>query len=67
MAAIKVGPAALSNFDYAGMLTEFILLGNIGILGQGKKLDWDGPNMKFANAPEMEKHLRRTYRAPWTL
>ncbi|QOV91475.1 Gfo/Idh/MocA family oxidoreductase [Humisphaera borealis] len=67
VAAIKGGPAALSNFDYAGMLTEFILLGNIAILGKGKKLEWDGPNMKFTNAPEMDQYLKRTYRAPWTL
>jgi len=67
IAAIKGGPAAMSNFDYAGMLTEFILLGNIGILAQVKKLEWDGPAMKFPNAPEFEKNLRRNYRAPWTL
>jgi predicted dehydrogenase len=67
IAAIKGGPASVGNFDYAGLLTEFILLGNIGILGAGKKLEWDGPNMKFSNAPEMDKHLKRQYRAPWSL
>jgi len=67
IAAIKGGPASVGNFDYAGMLTEFILLGNVGILAQGKKLEWDGPAMKFKNAPEMEKHLKRTYREPWSL
>ena len=67
IAAIKGGPAALANFDYAGPLTEFILLGNIAILGQGKKLEWDGPGMKFTNAPDFNKHLKREYRTPWTL
>lgn len=67
IAAIKGGRPALSNFDYAGPLTEFILLGNIAILGQGKKLEWDGPGMTFANAPEFDKHLKREYRTPWTL
>lgn len=67
IAAIKGGPAALSNFNYSGMLSEFILLGNIGILGRGKKLEWDGPNMKFTNAPEMDKHVRRQYRGTWAL
>lgn len=67
IAAIKGGPAAFANFDYAGMLTEFILLGNIGIKGLGKKLEWDGPNMKFTNAPEMDKLLKREYRKPWTI
>ena len=67
IAAIKGGPAALANFDYAGPLTEFILLGNIAILAQGKKLEWDAPNMKFTNASEFDKHLKREYRTPWTL
>src|SRR5438128_1339462 len=29
VAAIKGGPKALSNFDYAGMLAETVLLGNV--------------------------------------
>lgn len=67
VAAIKGGPAALANFEYAGPLTEFILLGNIAILAKGKKLEWDGPSMKFTNAPEMDQYLKRQYRAGWTL
>ncbi len=66
IAAIKGGAPALSNFDYAGMLTEFILLGNVAIKSMGTKLDWDGPRMKFPNAPQAEKLLRREYRAPWS-
>jgi predicted dehydrogenase len=67
LAAIKGGPKALSNFDYAGMLAEFILLGNVAIKHGGKKLEWDGPNLRFPNAPEADQSLRRTYRAPWSL
>ena len=48
------------------MLTEFILLGNVAIRA-GKKLEWDGPNMKFTNAPEAEKYLHYKYREGWTL
>src|SRR5262249_17974880 len=33
---------AMSNFSYAGMLTETILLGNVAMRA-GKKLNWDGP------------------------
>ena len=33
----------------------------------GKRLEWDGPNMKFPNAPDAEKFLRREYRDPWSL
>ncbi len=67
LAAIKGGPLPLSNFDYSGMLTETILLGNVAIRARGTKLEWDGPNMKFPNAPEAEKLLRREYRKPWSL
>jgi predicted dehydrogenase len=67
LAAIKGGPPALSNFDDAGLLAEFILLGNVAIREQGKKLQWDGPGMKFANAPEADKWLKRQYREPWAL
>jgi predicted dehydrogenase len=67
VAAIKGAPPALSNFDYAGMLTEFILLGNVAIRSPGTQLLWDGPNMKFPNAPQAEKLLRREYRSPWSV
>ena len=33
----------------------------------GTKLQWDGPNMKFPNAPAAESFLKRQYRAPWSL
>src|SRR5262249_17102554 len=51
IAAIKGGPKALSNFDYAAMLTETILLGNVAVK-LGKKLEWDGPNLKVKNVKE---------------
>jgi hypothetical protein len=66
LAAAKGGPKPYSNFDYAGMLTEFILLGNVAIK-TGKKLEWDGPAMKFTNAPEADKYLHYDYRSGWTL
>ena len=66
--AIKAGKpeVALSNFDYAGMLTESILLGNVAIRA-GKKLEFDGPNMKITNVPEANAFLKREYRRGWTL
>jgi hypothetical protein len=57
---------ALSNFDYAAMLTETILLGNVA-MRVGKKLEWDGPNCKVTNVPEAEKYIKREYRKGWTL
>jgi predicted dehydrogenase len=66
VAAIRGGPPALSNFGYAALLTETILLGNVA-LRAGKRLEWDGPNLKFSNAPEANRYLHRAYRDGWTL
>ena len=64
--ACKGGPKPLSNFDYAGPLTEAILLGNIAAKA-GRKIQWDGPAMKVTNMPEINAHLRRRYREGWVL
>ena len=64
--ACKGGPAACSNFEYAGPLTEAVLLGNISIR-TGKRIEWDGPNMKITNIQEANELLGRKYREGWTL
>ena len=69
--AIKGGPPAMSNFpDYAGPLTETILLGNLAVWaagGTGKKIEWDAKNLKATNAPEVEAIVHPTYREGYTL
>jgi predicted dehydrogenase len=67
-AAIKAGKpeVALSNFGYAGLLTETILLGNVA-MRVGKKLEWDGPALKAKNCPEADKYLKTDYRDGWKL
>jgi hypothetical protein len=67
--ACKGGPAACSNFEYSGPLTEVVLLGNIAIR-MGNRLEWDGANMKITNIPEANPDLsglRRNYRWGWSL
>jgi hypothetical protein len=64
--ACKGGPAACANFEYAGPLTETVLLGNVAIR-TGKRIEWDGPNMKITNIPEANELLGRKYREGWTL
>ena len=61
---IRTGEPAYSNFDIAAYLTEIILLGCIG-LRVGKKMDWDGPNMKAKNTPEAEQFVKRQCREGW--
>jgi predicted dehydrogenase len=64
--ACKGGTPASSNFEYGARLTEIILLGNVA-LRTGKKLWWDGPNMKATNAPEADQFLKETYRPGWEI
>jgi len=64
--ACKGGPKPLSNFDYAGPLTEAILLGNIAAKA-GRKIMWDSAALKVTNMSEMNQHLSRKYRQGWTL
>jgi predicted dehydrogenase len=66
LAACRGGPAALSNFDYSSRLTEFVLLGNLAIR-LGKRIEWDGEQMKATNAPEADALIRREYRNGWEL
>jgi predicted dehydrogenase len=66
VAAIRGGPPALSNFNYAAMLTEAILLGDVA-MRVGKKLEWDGPQMRATNCPEAEKYIKPEFRHGWTL
>ena len=65
--ACKGGPAACSNFDYSGPFTEMVLLGNLAIRRLGKKLEWDGQNMKVTNDPETNQFVHRQYREGWSL
>ena len=53
-------------FEYGTRLTEFAILGNLAQhVGEGKKLEWDGPNMKVTNMPELNQWLKREYRKGW--
>jgi predicted dehydrogenase len=70
-----------SPFEYAGPMTESILLGNIALQsfllknakGKGwddkwlgrKKLLWDAANMKITNFDEANQFVKRDYREGW--
>lgn len=62
-----------SSFDYAGPLTESILMGNLALRSWNikdakggfpgrKKLLWDAENMKITNFDEANQFVKRTYR-----
>jgi predicted dehydrogenase len=66
--AIKAGKAelALSNFDYAGLLTAAFLLGNVAIR-TGKPFSWEGEHCRATDLPEAAALVHRQYRAGWDL
>ncbi|MHC4441744.1 MAG: Gfo/Idh/MocA family oxidoreductase [Planctomycetota bacterium] len=56
----------MSNFSYAGPLTETVVLGCVAMRAQ-QKIEWDGPKMRITNLPEANQYLRRNYRKGWKL
>jgi predicted dehydrogenase len=69
-----------SSFDYAGPMTETVLMGNLAIRSYmlrkenskgkqdffaRKKLLWDGLNMKITNQEEANQFVGREYRKGW--
>jgi hypothetical protein len=49
------------------VLTEIVILGNLAQrAGVGKKVEWDGLNMKSPNLPQLEAIIKRDRRKGWT-
>ncbi len=65
--AIKKNGQATSHFDYAGPFTEAVVMGNLALKRLGKRLMWDGDNMKFTNDDEANQYVHMPYRQGWTL
>lgn len=73
--------ALTSSFDFAGPLTEAILMGNLAIRSYNlrerhgnsydypgrKRLLWDGVNMKITNFKPANQFVNREYRKGWSL
>jgi len=57
---------AMSNFSYAGPLTETILLSDVAMRA-GKKIHWDGPNVRVTNDEKANRFITREYRKGWKL
>jgi predicted dehydrogenase len=64
--ACKTGGPTTCNFDYAGALTETVLLGNVAYR-TGKKLDWDAKQLQARSCPEADRFIQHHYRQGWTL
>jgi predicted dehydrogenase len=71
--ACKGGKPAEANYDWAGLLTEVVLMGNVALrLELREKLDrhkllWDAKTKSFSNLPEANQFLHTPYRDGWAL
>jgi predicted dehydrogenase len=65
--ACKGGPRPVCNFDYAGPLTEIMLLGVLALKAPGRRLEWDSENLKIKNAPELNHFVHTEYRKGWAI
>ena len=66
--ACKEETPTRSNFgDFAGPLTEAVLLGTVCVRMGGQRLLWDSKNLKVTNIPEANEFLHYKYREGWTL
>jgi hypothetical protein len=66
LVACKGGDPAMSNFDYAGPLAEFVLLGNVAAQ-YPEKLEFHPREMKITNHAAADRALSRDYREGWVL
>ncbi len=57
---------AMSNFEYAGRLTETVLLGVVA-LKTGTTIEWDPVALKAKNVPSADQYLRRDYRRGFSI
>jgi predicted dehydrogenase len=57
---------AMSNFAYAGRLTETVLLGVVA-LKAGTTIEWDPVALKAKNFPAADQYIRRDYRKGFSI
>ncbi|TWT78862.1 Inositol 2-dehydrogenase [Planctomycetes bacterium CA13] len=55
--ACKGEDKAMSSFDYAGPLSEVVVLGNIALIHPGTTLKWDAAKMEITNHEAANKSL----------
>ncbi len=54
-----------SSFDYAGPLTETVLLGTIAIRFPGQSLKWDPAKLEITNFSDAQPWLTKQYVPGW--
>ena len=54
-----------ARFDYAGPLTESVLLGSVAVRFPQTTLQWNAAKLQFDNERSANQFVRRTYRPGW--
>jgi predicted dehydrogenase len=54
-----------AGFDYAGPLTEAVLLGSVASRFPQQELKWDATRLKFTNMEAADRFVGRAYRPGW--
>jgi predicted dehydrogenase len=65
--ACRTGSPTRSNFEFAGPLTEAVLLGMVCVRNGGDTLHWDSANLKVTNDADANRFLHYEYRPGWEL
>jgi len=65
--ACRTNSATRSNFEFAGPLTEAVLLGMVCVRNGGDKLTWDSANLRITNDQEANRFLHYEYRQGWEI
>src|SRR6056297_155924 len=61
-------PGTMSNFGYAGRLTDTILVGNLAMrAGEGQRIEWDAKALKSTNVAAVNEFVGREYRSGWEI
>lgn len=63
----NLNKASLSHFEYAGAMTEVLLLGNLSVRTGGKRIEWDAKRLKVTNLPEAQQYVDPPYRKGWEI
>jgi predicted dehydrogenase len=65
--ACRGGKRPMASFEYAGRMTETVLLGVLALRAPGLRIEWDGKNQRVRNAPELNQYVHTEYRNGWLL
>ena len=64
--ACRGGPAAMSQFDYGAVLSEFVLLGNLATQFE-RPIQYDPVAMQCVGDEQADQALRRDHRKGWEI